>query len=252
MKKLVLIFLFLVVACPGWSLTYMAYEDFGGQWYDADKSGGDSQMCWAASVSNVLSYTGWSMGMDENQVFDVYRDNFPNSGNYFESALAYWFEGQDLIGVSTGGGGYYQNEDYQDFYVRSTYWAADIMGDIDKWLHDGYGVDICIDGFQGHALTVYGIDYDSSGYNGLWVADGNDGSDSLIYLSMHSVTKDDFYFGNTVWVIDGPKYNGWVLNTASGLSRNNAAPVPEPATALLIILGLHFHTANRYRSNRRC
>lgn len=145
------------------------------------------------------------------------------------------------------GGGYFTGLDYSDFFVTSNFkTSSNILGNIDQWLHDGYGVDICIDGSLGHALTVYGIDYDESGYNGLWAVDGNDRVDNLIYLSMHQEYRTGY--NTDVWVIDSGKYSGWVLNTANGLVRNTTAPVPEPGTMLLFSVGLLLHCVKRLTS----
>ena len=39
--------------------TYFVYDDWAGTWHDANKNYiHDSNMCWAASASNVLAFTG--------------------------------------------------------------------------------------------------------------------------------------------------------------------------------------------------
>jgi hypothetical protein len=98
------------------------------------------------------------------------------------------------------GGGYFTGLDYSDFFVTSNFkTSSNILGNIDQWLHDGYGVDICIDGSLGHALTVYGYEYES-GYTGLWYVDGNDGIDRLLYMGMHQEYRAGY--NTDVWVMD--------------------------------------------------
>ena len=234
MKKIVLIFLFLSVAVPAWSLSYIVE----GPHPDADKTyAGDSQMCWAASLSNVLSYTGWDAGLTADEIMSVYRGNFPNIGGWFESGLSYWFNGDDLRGISTGGGGYYSGIGYSSITTTSIFSKDNLLSDIDSWLHDGSGINLDIEGGgTGHALTVYGIEYDETGYTGLWVADGNDGIDTLKYLSIYQQYWN--VFKKDVWYIDGGAYDGWLLNLASGLEKRSTVPVPEPGAMLLVLCGL--------------
>ncbi len=65
MKRLILLavvvgFLGLTGAAPVWSSTYYIYNQWGGTWHDANKTGvDDSLMCWAASASNILDWGNW-------------------------------------------------------------------------------------------------------------------------------------------------------------------------------------------------
>ena len=44
------------------SISYFVYDEWGGTFYDAEKSPTNTEddlMCWAAAASNILTWTGW-------------------------------------------------------------------------------------------------------------------------------------------------------------------------------------------------
>ena len=231
MKKLVLIFLFVTVAVPAWSLSYIV----DGPIYDADKSGGDSQMCWAASISNVITYSGWSMDMDADDVFSIYKNNLTNAFGWFEPGLSYWLDW------------YYPETDYGSVATMSYFNMRDTVSDMHGWLLNGGGVYLAINGTNSsHALTVYGVEYDNSGYTGLWVVDSSDMVDNLIYIPI--IQEYWGTYQKNVWFIDGGRYNGYYLANAGSLIKNSA-PAPEPGTLFLFSCGLLPYYASRKRNS---
>lgn len=238
-KMLVIVFLFLFSPVSSFASPYLAFEDFGGKWYDADKYIGDSYMCWATSISNVLMYTGWNAGYeDEDSIMSEFRTHFKNAGNYGVSALTYWFSGLPEYNTlkAQGGGGYYKDYSLGDYlHHRNIFTSTNLVSDIDNWLHLGYGIDVNLSSpFSAHALTAYGIEYKEDGAD-LWVVDGNDRGDKLLQLCLKMIYVEDFNM--TWWVVQNGTYTGWSLNTIVGLEQNSA-PVPEPATMVLLSCGL--------------
>lgn len=257
MKKAVLLFMFLILCFPVSSsaISYFGFDNYGRNWYDADKTLiDDSNMCWAASISNVLAYTGWDAGYTADGIFSEYRDHFKNDANYNLSALNYWFYGSDFLGYIDvpGGGGYYPDYALSD-YVHSVNWtnSINIIADIDQWLHLGYGVDITLDGTFGHAVTCYGIEYNDSGdYSGLWIVDNNDRLDRLYLVGMTN-TYNAAYKGD-IWSITSGSYYGYKLSGAMGLAAfvDTTKPVPEPATIFLLSSGLLLHCSRKRPGTR--
>ena len=61
---------------------YLLWEQYGGWWSDAEKTKtneDDDLMCWAASASNVLEWTGWG-----------YTTETENADEIFQYTLQYW------------------------------------------------------------------------------------------------------------------------------------------------------------------
>ncbi|MGB5157647.1 hypothetical protein [Desulfobacterium sp. N47] len=68
---------------PVFGASYFGYQDFGGTWHDANKTGkNDNFMCWAATASNVIAGAGWGYPdgslEDENAIFQYYKGHFSN------------------------------------------------------------------------------------------------------------------------------------------------------------------------------
>jgi len=90
---------------------YMLYDHHGGWWADAEKAPGsdglgnpapdnpgdeDDYLCWAATVSNMLEYTGWGFvgGMDDTDEFlDYFEDHTTDYGSTNRWGIEWWFTG---------------------------------------------------------------------------------------------------------------------------------------------------------------
>lgn len=247
-KTLLCVLCGLLCSASAQATSYFAFEDYGGVWYDADKklNGDDGYMCWAASISNALAYTGWSAGYgNADAIMDEYRDHWTDGGGHTAVALDYWFyglAGDNSYLATPGGGGYYTDSDWSQYLARESFLTTgDQLASVDVWLRDGYGVELGFDTADGtgHSLSCYGMEYDEGGnYTGAWVVESNDQRDELFYLGM-ALQHSDLH-RTTMWVVDdGGAYDGWTLNTSTGLAQNPdaMAPVPEPATALLLAVG---------------
>src|SRR5512139_3135722 len=89
--------------------TYLLSDQFGGDWADVEKSpatSDDDLLCWAATASNILEWTGWgfvSTFDDADDMFAHYVDAFPNKTGNPYPAWSWWFNGSPV----TPGGGFW-------------------------------------------------------------------------------------------------------------------------------------------------
>jgi hypothetical protein len=234
----------IVIASPARGSTYLAFQEWGGQWCDAEKSpltAEDDHLCWAASAANVLDWTGWG-GManfnSADRIFAEYRDHWTDAGGLMSYAWRWWFDGLDRAPRVTGwshvdvpGGAFVDRQfNFDDYYHRT---ALDqlAMSAIDEYVHSGCGVALVISQpTRSHTLTCWGYDYDEGGYRGIWVTDSDDNrsmADAPDVLRYFDVAARD---GR--WYLRG--HNGgdsWYINEVQALSRPPvavAAQVPEP------------------------
>jgi len=235
--------------------TYYIWDDWGGAWSDAEKdsdSDDDDLMCWAATAANVLEWTGWhgtGSLTSTDAMFDNYCAHWTDHGGLMEFGWDWWFDGT-YSGPTTpgwsqpdvpGGGAWYPGETFTDYYHRT--WQDSLaMSAVDNYLHSGYGTGLGIYGIShggGHAITVWGYDYDAvnGDYVGVWVTDSDNdkgGSDprpdSFDYYTVTSHSG--------LWELGG-SYSGWYIGEVMALEQNpGIAAVPVPGAVLLGVLGL--------------
>ena len=126
------------------------------------------------------------------------------------------------------------------------------MDDINTYLHAGWGVNLALatDALPGHAVTVWGYDYDEGGnYLGIHITDSDDSEDSGSppdLLPYSSVTYDDT---NDRWNLGGA-YSDYYITEVHALGRY-PQPVPEPGTMILMGIGFSGLWGARRRKLRR-
>lgn len=133
----------------------------------------DTKMCWAATVSNVLMYTGWGSDVDGDGVVELYDDLyhdflgfFPNEGGSGSKGYAYYIS-QHWPSVNWSDFFYQENDDRQ------------ILNRVDDWLGLGYGLYLSITDEANtfsHSLTCWGFGTDdvTGEYTQLAVTDSDD------------------------------------------------------------------------------
>jgi PEP-CTERM motif len=245
------IFFILVFASPSAAGRFLPYGytyDIG--WFDANKTMAntdDDLMCWAAAASNILAWGGWgtSTYSTEDAIWQYYQDHWTDQGGLMGYGWDWWFDGtnptqglntaeDDKTGwsqVDVPGGGFFPTLDFNDYYHNES--SDDLaMSAIDGYLHDGYGVTIGIYGPGGHALTVWGYDYDddTGDYTGLLYSDSDDyasvdGSTKNLWITSLSYSGDKWYLGGS----------NWYIGEVQALESRS---VPEPSTMLLLASGL--------------
>ena len=153
---------------------------------DAEKSyteyDGDDELCWAASTSDMLEYTGWAAEAgfaDEDEVFAEFISSYEDDGGYQQNAIAWFFNGAALNDNSgethaaildyPNSGGFLN--DYAFDMVCGFSDMNSAVTDMDgllQLLREGYAVGLSLDiytnGSQsgGHAVTAWGAVVDSS------------------------------------------------------------------------------------------
>ena len=161
--------------------SYVEGEDFSLTnlgFIDAEKTGendGDDNLCWAASTSNLLTYTGWAAqaGFDSaDDLFEAFIDAFENKGGNVKFATGWFINGVSATGLSQpreGTGNYLPLYNYSDLVeeldLRSN--CSGQLATVYDRLKSGYGVSLSLsiygaEGYEGaHAVTCWGFVTDS-------------------------------------------------------------------------------------------
>lgn len=200
----------------------------------------DSNLCWAASCSDMLILSGWAQvpeGADfsnEDVLFDYYASMFTNAAGMQNAGLLWFFEGVNFIYRIAGAAQVVGGQSAEDGLLRE-YCADDMVTFCDLWYTDGFGEamtsltgdadgDVCaiglIIGFYdpetdtrlgGHSITVTGYATDEDGnFTQIVFADSDNscrigGTDRTVYPNTYTAFPVSFSDGT------------WTMNDYAGL-----------------------------------
>ena len=117
--------LVLATAAPALSDTYFIYDQYGGTWHDANKTGNDdSLMCWAAAAANILDYGNWGTSQynTAQAIFQDFVAHWTNNTGSINWAEQWWFNGSPPPSNTNahidvpGGGDYYPTLNFSNYY----------------------------------------------------------------------------------------------------------------------------------------
>ena len=188
---------------------------------DAEKTwadDGDENLCWAASTSNLLTYTGWAAQAgfaSADDVFEAFISAFDDNGGNVEFATGWFLDGVAAPGgaqPTAGTGRYLPQYNYSDVVETFDVYngITEHMDTVYDRLKSGYGVSLSLDiygnqGYEGaHAVTCWGFvtdirypktsnqfcknvfitDSDSDQY---WVQGGKDRRDADDVMSLYAL-----------------------------------------------------------------
>jgi hypothetical protein len=227
---------------------YTVFDDWGGTWVDSEKDtqAGDDLMCWAASAANGLLWSEWGLigGMiNTDQIFQYFQDHWTDLGGFPTDAWDWWFDGtnpsQGQSGdsqVDVAGGNFYPTYD-PNMYIHSrgqgTLANQYAMIDIDQYLHAGYAVNLGLLGSLGHAITVWGFNYDSglspsdrNYYKGIWLSESDDNKD----LSNGNTAPDVLHYYEVTWDSSNLRYNFDSYYTGAYIGEVDGLDIKPPTS----------------------
>lgn len=199
------------------------FDNFNGTWADAEKdatSTEDDLLCWAATASNMLEWTGWGLvgGMYKaDQMLDYFENHWLDVGQFAQNALTWWFDGAGTYGgdVDVAGGAFHPNHNPATYvHVESN--NANVMSFIRDQTDLGSGMGIWIHNGFSHEVTVWGYNYDPAYapsdpeyYLGLWITDSDDDK----WVADAYTGPNDLHYYGVSW---NSSDNRWELEDYSG------------------------------------
>ena len=167
------VFLGLIGAAPVWGSTYYIYNQWGGTWHDANKTGvDDSLMCWAASAADILDWGNWDTAAynTETKIFQDIKYYWTNNRGWQSWAWNWWLTGAQAPNKTyayanvAGGGKYFPGYSFYSYYTTAS--GSTEMSRMDSLMNSGYGISLVIgpNHTNQHAITCWGYDYVMSGH----------------------------------------------------------------------------------------
>ena len=128
-------------------MDYLLHEQWGGEVQDAKKTAAnpdDDLMCWAAAASNVLLWAGWGNIPDESfndssDIFAYFQDHWLDTVGSPANAWKWWFDGQPIADVTSPGGGFWGDHQF-DLNYQVEWNRADAAQAIKQYCSQGCGI----------------------------------------------------------------------------------------------------------------
>lgn len=204
---------------------------------------GDDNLCWAATASNMLSYTGWAAQAGFDTTDDVFEDfirSFTDCGGSPYYGIGWFFNGVNTFDVAypylnpasatAGTGGYLTDYAYDMLAKHIELNNSNVissMAQLCQSLRDGDGVGLSVDIYSqgelygGHAVTCWGSVTDTAYtaddeeyYCGLFITDSDsdeprsgDRRNAKNVLQAVSLTRGTDDEGNLTYEFDLDRYN---------------------------------------------
>ena len=194
------------------------------KFYDANKTGGDNQLCWAATSSNLIAwyqdlYTAGGKTLDsalprtENQIFAKFKSLIANKDGTFVNGILWYIAGSASL---SGNGGFLLN------YIPKAKWnllqpsaykqvenistLKEFSSELILALEKGAVACGITDrnfkkGVSGHAITIWGAEYSE--------IQENDGTETKLV--------------NSIWISDSDDYKTQLVKCSLSQSRDNSA-----------------------------
>ena len=206
------------------------WNTLSGLGIDTDTT--DSYMCWAATGSNILKYTGWGVDLDgsggaidaKTDIYHEFLAAFPNTSGSGVQAISNYFAW------------HYPTLDYTDYFHQSFYDASfpgKIMTDLTTWLddHDGIYLSIGWGGMMGHAITAWGYETASISIDGvpypnaykLYITDSDDNQD---FTNDFEVQQVYLYYEDNKWWFEGYDFGTPYLRRVDALDKRFNFTIP--------------------------
>lgn len=192
------------------------------KFYDANKTGGDDQLCWAATSSNLIAwyqdlYMAGGKTLDsalprtENQIFEKFKSLMANKDGTFVNGILWYIAGSASL---SGNGGFLLNyipKVKWNLLQPSAYKQVENISTLKEFSSElilalKTGAIACgitdrnfKKGVSGHAITIWGAEYSEIQENGgtrtklvnsIWISDSDDYKTQLVKCSL-SQSRDN-------------------------------------------------------------
>ncbi|MBR4513807.1 MAG: Ig domain-containing protein [Lachnospiraceae bacterium] len=183
-----------------------------------DLSGGDNLLCWAASASNMLHYSGWGAAAgfsSEDEIFDLFAEHFVDDGFFTIYGISWFMTGTTLNEVDNrqklkdykNSGAFLKEYDFgqncEYIYAKNNW--ENVWHDVVYCLKSGCAVGLGVLHFEedksisdGHALTLCGVIIDKSlsedekGYYDSIIVTDSDNSRPATWIDERALMDNSF------------------------------------------------------------